>query len=412
MPVAMHAAFRPTTAIDSRYAWLRLGLSLLIGTVGNVGMWSYVVALPAVQTAFAATRADASLPFTLTMIGFGAGGMAMGRLADRTGIVLPLVLGALCIGLGYVGAGFAANLWQFALMHLLLGFGASAAFGPLIADVSHWFLRRRGIAVAIAASGNYVAGALWPTILQHFIADAGWRATHIGVGIFCLVTMVPLAFVLRPRLAAAATHAGAAGAGARLAATGLSPTALTALLSVAGVACCVAMAMPQVHIVAYCGDLGYGPARGAEMLSLMLGFGLVARLATGLLADRVGGLVTLLIGSVLQAVALLLYLGFDSLTSLYVISALFGLFQGGIVPSYAIIVREFFAPREAGWRVGVVLMASIVGMALGGWMSGLIFDLTGSYRVAFANGFLWNVAHATLVVWLLTRQGGRRLALA
>jgi MFS family permease len=172
------------------------------------------------------------------------------------------------------------------------------------------------------------------------------------------------------------------------------------------------MAMPQVHIVAYCGDLGYGPARGAEMLSLMLGFGLIARLASGLLADRLGGLVTLLIGSVLQGVALLLYLGFDSLTSLYVISALFGLFQGGIVPSYAIIVREFFPPNEAGWRLGIVLMASILGMALGGWASGLIFDLSGSYHVAFAHGLLWNMLNMAIAAWLLTRPGRQRLAMA
>jgi MFS family permease len=219
---------------------------------------------------------------------------------------------------------------------------------------------------------------------------------------------------LRPRLVAAETQAGGASAGGRLEATGMSPTVLMVLLSVAGVACCVAMAMPQVHIVAYCGDLGYGAARGAEMLSLMLGFGLIARLASGLLADRVGGLVTLLIGSVMQGMALLLYIGFDSLASLYVISALFGLFQGGIIPSYAIIVREFFPPKEAGWRLGIVLMASIFGMALGGWLSGVIFDLTGSYHAAFAHGLLWNVLNMMIAVWLLTRRGrrGRRLAIA
>ena len=192
---------------------------------------------------------------------------------------------------------------------------------------------------------------------------------------------------------------------------GLTPNALTALLCIAGVACCVAMAMPQVHIVAYCGDLGYGVARGAEMLSLMMGFGIVSRVGSGFIADRFGGLATLLLGSVLQSVALGLYLGFDGLTSLYVVSALFGLFQGGIVPSYAIIVREYFSPQEAGTRLGVVIMATVVGMAFGGWVSGFIFDLTGSYRVAFAHGIAWNLLNVSIALWLLLRSQ-RRLAFA
>ena len=193
------------------------------------------------------------------------------------------------------------------------------------------------------------------------------------------------------------------------ASTGLSPRTLQILLTIAGLSCCVAMSMPQVHIVAYCGDLGYGPARGAEMLSLMLGFGIVSRLASGWIADHIGGLRTLLVGSSLQALALLLFVPFDGLVSLYVISALFGLFQGGIVPSYAIIVREYFSPREAGARLGIVIMATVFGMALGGWMSGAIFDLTGSYRAAFVNGVLWNLVNISIVVWLLQRAG-RRLA--
>jgi MFS family permease len=181
------------------------------------------------------------------------------------------------------------------------------------------------------------------------------------------------------------------------------------LLCVAGVSCCVAMAMPQVHIVAYCADLGYGPARGAEMLAAMMGFGIVSRIACGLIADRIGGLQTLLLGSVLQGIALFLYLWFDGLYSLYAISALFGLFQGGIVPMYAIIVRHYFSPTETGMRLGIVLMATLIGMALGGWLSGAIFDLTGSYRAAFLNGIAWNLVNVAVVVWLLMRPR-RRLA--
>ena len=184
---------------------------------------------------------------------------------------------------------------------------------------------------------------------------------------------------------------------------GLSPGALQGLLCVAGVACCVAMSMPQVHIVAYCSDLGYGPARGAEMLSLMLACGIVSRLASGWISDHVGGLRTLLLGSTLQMIALFLFLPFKGLVSLYLVAALFGLFQGGIVPAYALIVREHFTPREAGARVGTVLMATLFGMALGGWMSGAIFDLTGSYRAAFINGIAWNLLNVSVVAFLLYR---------
>jgi MFS family permease len=180
---------------------------------------------------------------------------------------------------------------------------------------------------------------------------------------------------------------------------------LQALLGIAGLCCCAAMAMPQVHIVAYCSDLGYGARAGAAMLSVMLGFGAISRIASGYLADRIGGLATLLIGSLAQMAALVLYLGLTGLDALYVVAALFGLFQGGLVPSYAIIIRACFPAREAGRRVGVVIMLTLFGMALGGWMSGEIFDLTGSYRAAFANGVAFNAVNAAIALWLLRRAG-------
>jgi predicted MFS family arabinose efflux permease len=276
-----------------------------------------------------------------------------------------------------------------------------------MADISHWFARRRGIAVAISSSGNYLAGVVWPPLIQPMVETVGWRQTHITIGIICLVTMLPLMLVMRGRAPAQYVAAGQASVSGSEQALGLSPRALQILLCIAGVACCVAMAMPQVHIVAYCGDLGYGVARGAEMLSLMLGFGIVSRVATGWIADHIGGLRTLLLGSVLQASALVLYFFFDGLVSLYLISALFGLFQGGIVPSYAIIVREYFSPKEAGARLGVILLATLVGMALGGWMSGVIFDYTGSYRAAFLHGILWNLLNVGIALWLLSRPSRR-----
>jgi MFS family permease len=378
----------------------------LLSSIGGVGMWSVVAALPAVQTEFAVARGDASLPFSLTMIGFAFGGVLWGRVADRVGVMLPLLLGAVSLALGYVAAGFAANVWQFAAVYgVLIGlFGCSATFVPLLADVSLWFERRRGIAVTICAAGNYVAGAFWPPVIAHFIGTIGWRQTHFAIALFCIVTMLPLALLLRRRPVLAHTAGGAtAHAESRSGTLGLRPPVLQGVLALAGVCCCVAMSMPQVQIVAYCGDLGYGVARGAQMLSLMLACGIVSRIGSGFIVDRIGGLRTLLLGSLAQMTALVLYLLADGLTSLYVVSALFGLFQGGIVPSYAIIVREYFPPRQAGARVGIVMMATLFGMALGGWMSGEIFDLTGSYRAAFINGIAWNLANACIAFWLLLR---------
>jgi MFS family permease len=389
---------------ESTYAWMRLTVSLLLSTLGGVGMWSVVVALPAVQAEFGVARGAASLPYTLTMIGFGLSGIAMGRLSDRYGIMVPVMVGTLVMALGYVAAGASTTLWQYTLAQgLLVGAGSSATFAPLLAHTSLWFVRRRGIAIAIFASGNYLAGAVWPPIVQHFIEAVGWRPTYFGIGAFCAVTMLPTALQLRRPPPAHDTRAAASAVPRAMHALGVSPRALQTLLVIAGLCCCVAMSMPQVHLVAYCGDLGYGAARGAQMLSLMLACGIVSRVTFGFICDRIGGLRTLLLGSSLQCVALLLFLPFDGLASLYIVSGLFGLFQGGIVPSYAIIVREFFPPREAGARVGAVIMATLFGMALGGWMSGAVFDLTGSYKAAFVNGILFNLVNLSIATWLLRR---------
>ena len=403
---------RPATAqeIESPYAWMRLAVSLALMTIGGSGMYSVTVVLPRIQADFAVDRGAASLPYTLTMVGFGIGGILMGKLADRFGVVVPVLLGSLGLGAGFIVAGSATSLWQFSIAQgVLIGLmGTSATFAPLVADTSQWFGRRRGIAVAVCMSGNYVAGAVWPPVMQHFIDSVGWRATYAGIGVFCVLSMLPLALVLRRRPPPQAQPGPAGGhasivSGGQPLVLGMSAGAVQTLLCIAGVSCCVAMAMPQVHIVAYCGDLGFGAARGAQMLSVMLAMGVASRLVSGWISDRIGGLRTLLLGSLLQGVALLLFLPFDGLVSLYAVSALFGLFQGGIVPSYALIVREYFPPQEAGARVGTVLMATLFGMALGGWMSGAVFDLTGSYRAAFLNGIGWNLLNVSIVLFLLYR---------
>jgi MFS family permease len=403
---------------ESPYAWTRLAVALALMTIGGSGMYSMSVVLPPLQAEFGIARANASLPYTLTMIGFGIGGILMGKLSDRFGVQAPVFTGAAGLSLGFVAAGLSQNLFQFsAAQGLLIGLlGTSATFVPLVADISLWFTRRRGIAVAIVMSGNYLAGTVWPPLMQYFIDRSGWRETYIGTGLFCAIAMPLLALALKRKPPAIADAAPASGAARARIATGserplgFTPGALQTLLCIAGVSCCVAMSMPQVHMVAYCGDLGFPAARGAEMLSLMLGCGIVSRLLSGWIADHIGGLRTLLLGAVLQAVALALFLPFQQLAALYLISALFGLFQGGIVPSYPLIVREYFPPREAGVRTGTVIMATLFGMALGGWLPGWIFDLTGSYRAAFANGIAWNLVTTTIALALIVRA--RRLAVA
>jgi MFS family permease len=392
--------------IDSSYAARRLFITLILMTLGGSSMYVVSVVLPEVQRDFGVSRADASLPYTLMMLGFGAGGLAMGKLADKWGVHVALWIGAVGVGSGFVLAGMSPNIWLFALAHgLLMGlFGSSSTFAPLLADTSLWWNKRRGIAVAVCASGNYLAGSIWPALAQQGVETMGWRNTYIWIGIVCGLGMATLAFLMRQRPPVLAVAApGSLQSVASEKPFGLSVNTAHALLCVAGVACCVAMAMPQVHIVAYCTDLGFGAARGAEMLSIMLACGIVSRLVSGAICDRIGGLKTLVLGSVLQGVALLLFLPFDGMVSLYVISALFGLFQGGIVPSYAIIVREYFPAQRAGVLVGAVIMATMIGMALGGWMSGKVFDLTGSYHAAFVNGVMWNALNLSIALYLLWR---------
>jgi len=392
--------------IDSVYAWQRLAISVTLSTLGGIGMWALSAALPVVQSDLGVSRADISFAYSTNMVGFFLGGVVIGRLVDRRGVVFATIVSTLGLAAGFALATTTSSLVLFAAAQMLVGFSAAATFAPLVADISHWFEKRRGVAVAIAASGNYIAGAIWPPIVELMIRQYGWRTTYLSAAVLCLVAMIPLALTLKRRAPDHESHAVAV-AQRSLASLGLTPNGLQVLLLVAGISCCVAMSMPQVHIVAYCADLGFGVARGAEMLSLMLGFGIVSRIGSGWLADKVGGAMTLMLGSTLQAVALLFYLVADSVTSLYLASALFGLFQGGIVPSYAIIVREYFPAREAASRVGLTVSSTVLGMALGGWMGGVLFDMTGSYRAAFLNGIAWNVLNAAIAWFLLSRQNRR-----
>ncbi len=395
-------------------------VSLLLGTVGSAGMYVVAVVLPEVQADFGTGRTGASLPYTLTMIGFGSGSVLMGVLSDRLRIVAPLLLGGVALGIGFLAASQAGSILAFGLASFMVGFGCSTTFAPLVADISLWFTRRRGIAMAIVACGNYVAGTIWPQIVEPMTAASGWRHSYVVVGVFSIAMMLTLPWLLRPTppgldslLALRDRESGRprakVDAGRPL---GLHPNLLQALLCLSGVSCCVAMSMPQVHIVALCADLGYGTERGAQMLSLMLGFGIISRLVSGWISDHIGGPRTLLLGAVLQCIALIAFLPNQSVNMLYVASAMFGLFQGGIVPAYALIVRELYPPEQAGTRVSLTMTATLLGMALGGWLSGLIYDLTLSYDYAFLNGIAWNLITVSIATFLTLRTARPRLAMA
>ena len=390
----------------SIYPVVRLITSLVLVTMGGAAMYAVIVVLKPVSFEFGVGRGVAALPYMMFMVTGGIGGVVMGRLADRHGVMLPALIG--CVGLpaGMAGAAFAEEFWQFCVsLGVLSGLlGTSALFAPMAADISHWFTRRRGLAVAIVITGTYFAGALWPPLVQASLDARGWRETFIAIAILMAVTMLPLVALLYRKPAAlieARAARAALGAGRPL---GIAPGTLQCLLCAAGLGCCVAMAAPQVHIVAHVTDLGYAAQRGAEMLSLMLGTGIISRIGSGFISDRIGGLRTLLLGSVLQALALVAFLGADTLTLLFVVSAVFGLSQGGIVPSYTIIIRTYFPAHEAGRRVGWAMLFTFAGMALGGWMAGALYDLTGSYTASFINAVAFNVLNAAIVIFLARRH--------
>ncbi len=395
----------------SFYPVVRAAAAFLIMVVGTAGMFASTVALKPMQEAFDVSRGSAALPYMAFMVGFGLGGFGMGRFADRLGAMRVAFAGGLTLALGFWIAGHAAELWQAVLVHgLLIGLmGASTTMAPMVADTSLWFDRRRGLAVAVVISGAYVSGMVWPPMLEALVDAYGWRDMYLALGAFAFATLPLLALVLhRPAPRTVLTGPLAAARAARP--LGFRMPVLQALLCCAGIGCCVAMAAPQVHAVAMADDLGLDPADGALMLSLMFGFGVLSRLGSGWISDRIGGLRTLALGSAGQAASLALFLPADDRMALLVVAALFGLTQGGIVPSYAIIVREYFPARQAGGRIGLALLFTMLGMAAGAWLAGVIHDLTGSYRLAFVNAVAFNIAHLAIAAFLLRRAAALRRA--
>ena len=389
------------------YPLIRLATVLALMTLGCSAMYAGVMVLEPLALELDTGRGNSSLIYGTFMIGFALGGVFMGRLADRMGIMIPALIGSLALPAGFYLAAHASSILEICLaFSLLCGFlGSSFSMAPLIADISHWFSRRRGLAVGIAFSGSYVAGAIWPPILQRMFDAQGWRESFVDLALLTLILMALLSLLLYPRSPINEQLPTASSANSNLTNSAISAGTLQSLIYLAGFGCCVAMAMPQVHIVPYVMDLGHPAIRGAEMLGLMLGFGVISRVGSGWLSDRIGGLATLLLGSALQLAVLIAFLTGNSLVFLYGISIAFGLSQGGIIPSYTIILRAFFPPKQAGWRISTSFLFTVAGMAFGGWIAGLLYDLTGSYTVSFLNAIGFNILNLWVAASLLKKSG-------
>ncbi len=395
-------------SIETAYGWAVITASVLLMTVGTAGFYVTVVGLKLIATEFDWPRWVPSAAYSFALLGTGLGGIWMGKWTDRIGMMWPTIFGALAVVAGALLAARAGDRWTFLAAHaILIGFfGGGAMFSPLVANATRWFDRRRGIAVAAVVSGQGLAGAFFAPVFRWYIEAEGWRATFDAYAYLCLATLIPLAIVLRPRPpealeTEASTTASPASDGRVL---GLTSSRVAWTLNIAIIGCCVAMAMPMVHVVAHASDVGHSNTDAARMLSLLLGCGFVSRLGWGWLSDRIGGLRTLVTGSICQAVALSLFLFVDSLAGLYLISAFFGLAFAGIVPSYTLILRRHFPLAEIGGRVGVIYLYGTIGMALGGWLGGAIFDLAGSYFHAFIVGLAFNALNLVLVVPLFRRE--------
>ena len=388
---------------DSTHSWFRAFLLFILAVIGTVGMWSVVVFIPEIENEFKVDRGTSSLLYAATMIGFGFGTVIIGKIFDKHGIKKPIIIASISLIISYYLYSISLYFWNLLFLQVFMGFAAAAFFGPAMADITNFFNNRRGLALSIVASANYVAGASWPLLISFVLNFVDWRTTHFWISIFCLVSMLPIIVFLKNYKNIQKEEANIMPSKDEPS-INLSNNQLQIILMFAGVCCCVAMSMPQVHMVALCVDNGFGLQVGTEILAVMLYSGMISRIVFGFLSDKIGPLPTILLGSFLQMVSLVFFLPFSSQLSLYMVSLMFGLSQGGIVPAYAIIVRKYLPKQQSGVRVGLVLGATIVGMALGGWISGEIFDLTQSYYLAFVNGILWNLLNILAIVYVIFKS--------
>jgi MFS family permease len=402
-----------STTVDSRAAWIVAGASLVILMVAYGAPFLTAVALKPMAAEFGTERAAPAAAGAFTIVGAAFGGIIAGWLSGRFGMRSVVLFGAAMLGGGLVLSA-SGGLTELYVGHgLLMGLlGASCLYSPIVTYVSRWFERSRGAAVALIASGQSLSGALWPMLFQAGISQWGWRLTMTLFGLFVVVSIVALAAIfLRPPPAPRALAAGAAAVEPRAGVPvfGLSPNVAMAALMVAIFCCCVPMAMPSSHIVAFCGDLGFAPERGAAMLSVLLGTAFLSRQFWGWLADRIGGLQTLIWSSIAQATALTGFMLARDEATLFAVASAFGIGFSGLLPAYVIVVREFYPVKEATWRVPAMFFAGFLGMALGGWGAGVLYDHFGYYLPAFAVGIGFNFVNLLILLGLAFRRRDRAL---
>ena len=388
---------------DSKEAWLRLIIIFTMSVIGTAGMWSVVIIMPSIQNEFSLDRAASTYPYVATMFGYGIGNIIIGRLLDRIGIRKPIIFALILLVASYLLSVLATNVFWLSIIQFFLGFSAAAFFGPMMADISKYFYTRKGLAVSLVASGQHLCGAIWPFLIKDYLVDGEWKNAHFFIAFVCSTCIPILVFFLSDKKVKSRDipknfeKQDNVNTSVKLS---ISNKQIQILLMFAGVFCCVAMSVPQVHIVPLCIDFGYGLAVGTEILSFMLFAAVTSRILFGFLSDRIGPIQTLILGSSLQAISLSMFLPFNSQLSLYIIAVFFGLSQGGIVPIYAVIISKFLPANEVAERVGFLIFATIIGMSLGGWVSGEIFDYTNSYKLAFLNGIFWNIINVSIMVYL------------
>jgi len=399
--------------VDGRTSWNAAWMTLAILSVTYGSPLVIVVGMKTMQAELGTGRSLLALAGALVWVGTGAGGIFMGWLADRIGVRATVAIGTVMIA-GGLALSSLGTIWALYIGHgLMLGlFGNGGVYPPLLVYVSRWFERRRGAAIALISSGQYVAGVVWPSLFERGIASVGWQAVMLGYAVVVLVLVLPLTLLLKPAPVApgvaAASRNASSGAPSANRIAGLHPNLVQGLICVAGFCCCIPMAVPAAHIVAFCGDIGISATHGAAMLSVMLGCAFLARQMWGALADRIGGLRTVMVGSACQAVAIACFLLTQDEVGLFAISAAFGLGFSGIIPSYAVAIRELFPASEASWRIPLTLFTAMSGMAFGSWFAGKLYDQFAYYAPAFGISVAFNVLNLIVIGFLVLRLSGTR----
>jgi MFS family permease len=398
---------------DGRTSWKAAWMTLAILSVSYGSPLLIVVGMKTMQEELGTSRSLLALAGSLVWIGTGAGGIFMGWLADRIGIRATITIGA-CMIAGGLALSSTGTIWALYVGHgLMIGlFGNGGVYPPLLVYVSRWFVRRRGAAIALISSGQYVAGVAWPALFERGISHFGWQMAMLSYAGVVLVLILPLTLLLKPAPlapgdASVSRHAPRAAVQANRIA-GLHPNVVQALICVAGFCCCIPMSVPAAHLVAFCGDIGIPPTHGAAMLSVMLGCAFLARQLWGALADRIGGLRTVMVGSACQAVAIACFLLTQDEAGLFAISAAFGFGFSGIIPSYAVTIRDLFPASQASWRIPLTLFTAMSGMAFGSWFAGSVYDHFGYYAPAFGISVIFNIANLLVIGFLVLRLSGAR----